>query len=132
MANLHPTQKKLVHAVRAEFMRLKADIRMDRLPREVTDEERNLIVAQNMLRTCLEATLEQMLPYSALTPVDLAIRLASYCLSALPIESQEESLAAFLKILPEAHWPRIQGGIRLATTWDTPGLGERDNFPVVS
>lgn len=129
-ANLHPSQKRMVKAVRAEFDRLHRDIRMDSLPREVSPEERNLIVAQNTLRTCMEACLERMLPYSAATPLDLAVRLASYALSALPAESQVDAVDQLHEVLKIAHPQRLQQGIRLSTTWDMPGQGERDNFPV--
>jgi hypothetical protein len=128
-AKLHARQRKLVEATHAEFDRVARDIRMDGLPRAVGDEERNLIVAQNTLRTALEACFERMLPYSAATPVDLGVRLASYCLSALPVEAQDRAIDALCQVLRDAHPQRLAQGIRLSTTWDTPGQGERDNFP---
>lgn len=131
-AHLHESQKRVIRAVQNEFFRIDQDIRMDQLGPNVSAEERNLIVAQNTLRTCIEAVLERLLPYSEATPLDLGVRLASYCLSALPVESQEGAVEALAQVLRAAHPQRLASGIRLSTTWDMPGQGERDNFPAAN
>lgn len=129
---LHPTAQALVRAVRAEFERVLDDIGpiMDRRPEpQFRDPEvRNVQAAQNALRTCLEAIYERMLPYGFTTPIELAIRLASYALSVLPAEHQNEALETFIRSFPTAHRRRIREGTRLEAGWITEGR-ERSNFP---
>lgn len=130
--DLNPVQQTLVDAVQAEFDRVLADIgpQLDQRPEPqfAQPDYRNIQAAQNALRTCIEALLVKMIPYGETVPIELAIRLASYALSALPIEAQEPAVVAFAEIFPTAHSRRISQGIRLSTTWQTDGR-ERANFP---
>lgn len=99
---------------------------------EPGSEEFKCVVAQNVLRTCIEATLERMLPYSMATPVELGLRLASYCVSALPLEAQPGAVSEFLRVFEKAHAERMRQGIHLSTGWVNPGEdGLQDNVPAV-
>jgi hypothetical protein len=123
----------LATAVREQFQLTLADLtpKFDARPEPQfkLPEYRHLNVAQNVLRTCMEVCLNEMLPYSEITPVELATRLASYALSALPVEAQESAAAHFVSIFESAHRSRIASGIRLSTEWVTPGIGLHENFP---
>lgn len=131
-AEMNPTQRRLVDAVQAEIDRVLDEIgpRLDAHPDPAArlPENRNIQAAQNALRTCLEATLEKLVPWTERTPVEIGLRLASYALSALPIEAQAAATAAFLDAFPAAHASRLKAGIRLETTWHQQGR-ERSNFP---
>lgn len=85
-------------------------------------EYRYVQVAQNTLRTCLEATLQQGMPYSEMTCIELAVRLASYAVSALPLESQDAALKMVIDTLPSAHSQRLAAGIIISTEWEANGL----------
>lgn len=126
------THQALVAALKAHFDEIEREVG-PRIARNPAPEFRipeiaNLQVAQNVLRLCLEATLERLLPYTEITPLELAIRLSSYAISAAPAEAQDNLVAAFVAMLPEAHSKRLAAGIRLETGWITEGR-ERSNFP---
>lgn len=76
-----------------------------------------VLTAQNVMREALEACLAKMTPFSDLTPQELAIRLASYALSALPIDQQEMAVFSFCTLFPTAHQKRIAQGVMLQTEW---------------
>ena len=91
-------------------------------------EIRFVQAAQNTLRTCLEATLEAAIPYSRLTCVELAVRLASYAISALPLEEQAQAIQAVVGTLPTAHRQRIARGVSIQAEWQTDGV-RHPNMP---
>ena len=128
-----PEQAPLVEAVRAEFDRTAAIVfpkLADRPEPEFRNREiANMQVAQNVLRTCMEAVLQKLIPYSHTTCGDLAIRLASYAMSAAPMEDQEMILAMVLDALPAAHRKRMASGIRISTSWQMRTGDEQPNFP---
>jgi hypothetical protein len=130
--DLHPTTEALVAAVQAEFGRVLHDIgpKLDQRPEPqfAEPEYRNIQAAQNALRTCLEGILERLVPYSGNIPLELAIRLASYAISALPIEDQEQAVRTFIALFPQAHAGRIRQGIGISTEWVTDGR-VRANVP---
>lgn len=123
MSNGKREHRNLIREVRREFKRCKAELepqmlgRVDDEPVMANEEMRNIIVAQNVLRPCMEATLEALLPYSHLTSLELAIRLASYALSTAPLEDQDKLVAMFLQVFAESHALRTARGIVIGTEW---------------
>jgi len=128
-------QRDLIKAVGAYFRSTKRQIEPSliqaaaREPLYGKPELRNIQVAQNVLRTCMEATFSQMLPYSDITPIELSIRLASYAISVLPIERQGAAIEAMIATLPAAHRKRVSAGIIIKTEWgsadaSTPNVPE--------
>lgn len=117
MTELPPTQQALVDAVQAEFDRSKILLseKIKQLPSGMGD----VIVAQNTLRTCMEAALIRMLPYDQTALAELAIRLASYAISAAPIDDQAGLVGAVCTTLPSAHARRVAQGVMICTTWET-------------
>lgn len=118
---MHATKSKLVRAVKSECARIKGDIagQMDQFGAD--EDQRAAIVCQNALRTCMEAAIDQAIPFSAALPVELAVRLASYAISVLPIEQHEAALSAVAASLPAAHRARIAKGVMIQTTWASDG-----------
>lgn len=97
-------------------------------PQFQNPEVRFVQSAQNTLRTCMEATLQEAMPYSDMLCIELAIRLASYAVSALPLERQHEALDRVLRSLPAAHASRLSKGIVIKTDWVTDGVAH-SNMP---
>ena len=128
-------KRDLIKAVGAYFRSTKRQIEpsllqaTERDPTYGNPEIRNIQVAQNVLRTCMEATLSEMLPYSDVTPMELAIRLASYAISVLPIDRQADALQAVIATLPAAHKKRVAGGIIIKTEWGTSPDAAEPNAP---
>lgn len=124
------TRQAVIDAVQAHFADIKSEVerRLVDVPGFEEAEVRAIQTAQNVLRLCLEATLDKLLPYSEVTCSELAIRLASYAISAAPAEDQPRLVAGVVVSFPEAHARRLEQGVRLTTTWDTQGR-ERGNFP---
>lgn len=141
MPELANEQRAIIISVQADYDRVAEGIaeRMSREPLidqatrqavEPGDEKFKCIAAQNVLRTCLEATLERMLPYALTTPVELGIRLASYCVSALPLDVQPGAVEEFCRVFAATHAERVAGGTHLQTTWYRSGQdGEEENVP---
>lgn len=125
----------LIRAVGAYFRQTKRQIEPSLLQAIERDqayadpEIRNIQVAQNVLRTCMEATLSEMLPYSELTAIELSIRLASYAISILPIERQANALQTMIATLPAAHTKRVGAGIIIKTAWGTASDSTSPNVP---
>lgn len=55
-----------------------------RIPADTPEHLRQALVAQNVMRICLETTLREMLPYDPLFLTELGTRLAAYCVTAGP------------------------------------------------
>jgi hypothetical protein len=127
------TREALIAAVQANFETVKREIwpRLDASPDPAfaNPELRHIQVAQNVLRTCLEAALQKMLPYTHQTSVELAIRLASYSLSIVPMEDQDYVMAGFMQTFPLAHEKRMAGGVRISTNWQFEDGRSQPNFP---
>lgn len=127
------TRDALIAAIQAHFETVKAELwpRLDASPDPAfqNEEIRHIQVAQNVLRTCMEATLEKMLPYTHTTSVELAIRLASYALSIVPMEDQDYVMAGFMQTFPLAHEKRMAGGVRITTNWQFADGRSQRNFP---
>ena len=130
---MHKSTRRMTAAVHAEFDRVRKQIEPQLAaspqPEMAVPEIRNMQAAQNVLRSCMEATLEKLAPFSMLTPVEMAIRLASYALSAAEMERQDEAMAAFMSTFLLAHEKRMHNGIRINTVWRAEDGRERPNFP---
>jgi hypothetical protein len=122
MANLHPKTKRLIQATRIEAARVRLDIK-DKLPAETADHIAAVLIAQNTIRPCLEATLKELTPFGVLLLGELAIRLASYAISAAPADIQGDLLQAVMNGLPDAHALRMSKGIALRSVWDVEDAG---------
>lgn len=118
--------RDLVRAVKRDIARIRREIEprlAGRLEPEFADPEIRFIqAAQNTLRTRLEATLQEAGQFSTVTPVELAIRLASYAISVLPLEEQDHALAMVTATLPLAHSKRLANGVIIQADWQTNGL----------
>lgn len=125
-------QRDLVRAVKAEFGRLKT-VLAPRLaahpdPAMSDPEQQDLQYAQNTMRTCIEATLQSMTQYSPEALASLAIRLASYALSAAPLEDQDFLLAHALRHLGPEHMRRVDQGIAIQADWQMKDGSIRPNI----
>ena len=136
LRNLPRPQRNLVKAVKAEYLRLQADLepRLSAHPHPAMrdPEQRSLQVAQNALRTCIEAVLQSMGPYTPETCASLAIRLASYALSAAAVEDQDFLLAHVLRHLGPEHMRRVDQGISIQTQWEMQDGSVRPNIGPIS
>lgn len=121
---MNAVQKKLVKAVQGEFDRVRRDLR-DRAPSQLL----TINAAQNSLRTCIEAVLNKAVPYESQFLVELALRLASYTISAAPIEDQEVLVAQFVGVFAEAHMRRISEGKIISSEWEMKDGRRQPNFP---
>ena len=131
LRNLPKPQRDLVKAVKAEYHRVQADLepRLSSHPHPAMrdPEQQALQVAQNTLRTCMEATFQSMGPYSPEACASLAIRLASYALSAAAIEDQDFLVAHVLRHLGPEHMRRVDQGIAIQTEWQMQDGSMRPN-----
>lgn len=86
-------------------------------------EEFKVLVAQNALRTCVEAGLEAMIPFLPATAVEFGLRLASYCVSVIPRELHDDAVRQFCEVFPDLHERNMRSGVRLSGGWfdDVPG-----------
>lgn len=129
---MRKTTRDLVRAVQAEIKVNQAAIEPMLAARPEPEfgnaEVRYIQAAQNALRTCIEATLKQAGPYTDLTCIELAIRLASYAVSALPVERQHAALDMVIATLPAAHKARLEKGVVIKTEWMTDGVAHA-NIP---
>lgn len=130
-------QRDLIRETRREFRRVKAELE-PRLLAEAqepgkahlaNEEMRNIIVAQNVLRPSLEAVVECLIPFSHLTALELAIRMASYVLSITPMEDQAKLVALFQQSFPNAHDMRLAQGVVIKTEWANDGEAPIANHP---
>lgn len=128
--------RPLIYQVQREYDRVYEHLQ-GRLDKLVADgnllydnpEVRNIQVAQNTLRTCMEATLQKMMPYTHLTAIELAIRLASYALSTVPLEDQDAVKAQFMESFIDAHDMRMARNVRIDTQWRMEDGRDVPNFP---
>jgi hypothetical protein len=122
--SLHPSQERLVKTVQAEFERVTRDI-AGRCPPELI----TINAAQNALRTCIEAVLNKTVPYESSFLVELAVRVASYTISAAPMEDQEILVAQFMSLFADAHLRRISEGKVISSQWQMNDGRTQSNFP---
>ncbi|NEI60958.1 hypothetical protein [Rhizobium leguminosarum] len=81
-----------------------------------------IIAAQNTLRRCIEVVFDECLPYDDVFCGELAIRLAAYAISAVPIERHGVVLHAVIEGLPAALSRRVREGVVIKTEWETDGV----------
>lgn len=87
-------------------------------------------VAENVLRDVVTVVFNKATPFSAVFPVEMAIRIASLMLSTLPIEEQEANVEAFISVFPKAHRDRLMRRLISKTDWENgPGTPAVPNFP---
>jgi hypothetical protein len=85
-------------------------------------------VAQNTMRTCAEVVLEQCLPCSQSVFLELAVRMACYFVSALPLEEQEQAMLLVQKgLLPKLADMQAAGHV-IHTDWTGPGGAAEPNI----
>ena len=87
-----------------------------------------IIAAQNTLRRCIEVVFEECLPYDDVFCGEMAIRLAAYAISAVPIERHQLLLEAVVEGLPAALARRVREGAVIRTEWQTDGVNH-PNIP---
>lgn len=123
-----PGRKKLIAATKAEYRRLHRQLasQLSAIPEE---EMRNINVAQNVLRDVLSALLNEMLPYTHLSVVELSRRLASYALSTAPLEDQDAVVAEHLSGFADFHLQRTATGAIIETAWRMEDGRDLSNFP---
>lgn len=141
MSKPKPEDRDLIREVKRKFRRVKAELE-PRLLAEAKEpgkahlemeDMRNVLVAQNVLRPCLEATLDAMMPVSHLTCLELAIRLASYAISVAPMEDQDKMVELVIAGLPNAHTQRLAQGVVIRTEWKDGEDGPlKPNFPAAA
>lgn len=120
-------RKALVKAVQRQFDQVQKQLARRMIG--MSPDVQKINVAQNTLRTCLEAALNKLVPYEANICVELAIRLASYAISAAPIEDQDVLVAQFMEAFAEAHLLRISEGKRISSEWQMNDGRVQPNFP---
>ncbi|MBB4574435.1 hypothetical protein [Rhizobium lentis] len=81
-----------------------------------------IIAAQNTLRKCIEVVFEECLPYDEVFCGEMAVRLAAYAISAVPIERHQDTLEAVVEGLPSALARRVRDGVIIRTEWETGGV----------
>ncbi len=81
----------------------------------------NVIVAQNVLRIAMEVVIDESTPFDLSFCGELAIRLATYAISAAPIEDQARLVESVQKSLPAALERYVREGFALRTDWVHPG-----------
>lgn len=137
MAKPKPEARNLILEVHREFRRVKAKLEPDLVAQAsepgkghlANEEFRNIMVAQNVLRPCLEAVFDDLVPFSHLTCMELAIRLASYAISTAPMADQDKLVELVLAGLPNAHSLRLSLGVVIRTGWRDGDEEEKPNFP---
>jgi leucyl-tRNA synthetase len=77
----------------------------------------NIVVADNVIRTAMEAALTRMMPFQPEVCAEMSVRLASYALSAAPDSLQERLLVTHLQALPAKHIERLLNNVRIETEW---------------
>lgn len=129
---MSPTTAAVIKAVQADLQKGKAAVERalaNRTEPQFQDPDiRYVQAAQNTLRTCIEATLEEAGEFTPGLCVELAIRLASYAISAIPLEDQHSALEMVRASLPGAHRARLAAGIAIRIDWMSDGRVE-PNLP---
>lgn len=83
MSAEQPTIRKARQAVTALVRQTRRELG-PKIPDDTPEHLRQALIAQNVMRICLETTLREMLPYDPLFLTELGTRLAAYCVTAGP------------------------------------------------
>lgn len=89
---------------------------------------KNMIAAQNVLKDCITTIVNECMPIEDDFCGELAVRLASYAISIVPVERQQELSEIVAKSLPAAHLARMKAGVGISAQWVTDGV-EHPNMP---
>ncbi|CCF19083.1 protein of unknown function [Pseudorhizobium banfieldiae] len=120
-------------AIRKIFRKTKEET--DRIIRQrgqpSVEQMPNIIASQNALRSCIEVIINECAPVDELYFGELAIRMASYFVSGVPVERQVDLLTAVIEGLPPAHARRLREGVVIKTGWVTDGVNH-PNIPAES
>ncbi len=93
-----------------------------RIPADTPEHLRQALVAQNVMRICLETTLREMLPYDPLFLTELGTRLAAYCVTAGPPWHQQLMIEAMqLGLEPMVENKQKTGSVIRADWKQEPG-----------
>lgn len=133
LRNLPKPQRDLIKAVKAEYQRntqeLAPRFAAHPHPRMADPQVQAAVIAQNTLRTCLEATLQAVGPYTPELLADLALRLASYAISAAPIEDHDLLVSHVVRNLADAHMARVDQGVVIRADWEMVDGRQVPNVP---
>lgn len=131
----NPDRQLMVETKRA-FRRIKR-VRDPELLAQVSDkphladeEMRNVLACNEVILPFLEALVDELAPFSHMTAMELAIRLASFMLSTVPLEDQPKLVSLFMKAFPNAHDMRISLGHVIPMNWQMGDGTEQINHPV--
>lgn len=87
-----------------------------------------MMTAQNVLRDCMSVVMNECMPIDDSFCMEMAIRLASYAVSVMPMERQIEAMEIVAASLPGAHRVRMEKGVGIVAQWNTNGV-DHDNMP---
>lgn len=93
------------------------------------DHVRKLVTYDNVIRTAIEVCIDKSIPFEKATPVEFAMRAASYAISALPVEDQDQAVAFLVQNFAEAHQTRTAKGFVITTEWGDMGENRIGNYP---
>jgi hypothetical protein len=119
--------RRIFGKIRAETDRLTAE-KIRTTGTKTHPDIDKIIAAQNTLRRCIEVVFDECLPYDDVFCGELAIRLAAYAISAVPIERHGTVLQAVVEALPAALARRVREGVVIKTQWVTDGV-RHPNIP---
>lgn len=122
MGDMTPAKKALIAAAQAYYDEVAAATKDARSKLTLKDpDESNVVVAQNVVRTALEACYERMIPFGSHACMTMALRTASYALSAAPLDEQAHLVSTFMHSFPTAHVDRLKRGVIIRTGWKGEG-----------
>lgn len=97
--------------------RVKREIAGDLSSMRITDDEKKANIAQNVLSAVMVCTFNELIPYSRQFPWSMAMRLASYAISAGPANVQNIYVKNLIKEFREYHAERLRKGIIIEGDW---------------
>lgn len=83
MTDRHRKERQAVTALTRRAKR-ELEPELAKLPADTPEHVKQALIAQNVMRICLETVLREMLPYDPLFLTELGTRLAAYCVTAGP------------------------------------------------
>ena len=89
----------------------------DKIPPDTPEHLRKALIAQNVMRLCLETLLREMLPYDPLFLVELGNRLAAYTVTAGPPAMQHLMIEAIQTGLPGMVENKIKTASGIKAEW---------------
>ena len=134
MANTITTQDR--NNIRRIFEKVDADLRTKaeaavaaaKARGEPVVSDVKSIIAQNAIRACLEVIFNECTPYEKVFCIDMAVRIACYIISILPIENHAEAAAIVAQSIPPSLVTRVKAGVVMHGDWNEGGV-VRPNIP---